>query len=209
MNDYQLQNPVEDCLSKSMTATEMNEQYFRDLQPSDESLSGDTWEAAVCLITSRAPELFEQCSPDEIITLAKQVDELDPQLLVMNRLPETPFPVDSLLGMGEAVKVIAETMKFPVAMVSQGALGLANAITQGLVNVRLPSVGPVPTSLYLITGNESGEGKTTCVSILSEPLKTLMQYAYTEYEEKLKKYHNEMAVYKSEIKAIENGKKKG
>lgn len=203
------QNSVEACIANPMTAAELNMQYLSGPKAQDECRSKGIGEAAVDLITSRAWDLFEQYGPDEITELARQIDELDPQQLVTNRLPETPFPVDALLGMDDAVKAVAERMKFPVAMVAQCALGLANAIIQGFVDVQLPSIGTAPTSLYLLTGNESGEGKSAGEKILSEILKPMMKSAQMEYEERLKKYHDEMAVYRSEVKAIENGKKKG
>ncbi len=165
---------------------------------------------AVKLITTRAPELVEQYqkTPEALIELAKTIEGLEPLPLVPELPDETPYPTEALLGMNEAVFQISDRLKIAPALVGQCALGLANGIIQALVDIVKPAnPTPKPCSLFLLSGAESGEGKTLVDDILSSRLHDLSiekdltyQAAHDDFKIRLKAFH-------CEEKQIENNKK--
>lgn len=194
-------NDMQAMMAKHLDAEDLEDIQFEDVTKNHRE--------AVTLITSRAPELVEQykATPEVLISLAKAIEELEPLPLVPEQPSETPFPTEALLGMDEAVNAIANIMKFPAAMVAQSALGLANGIIQGLVNVLLPGKpAPSPVSLFLLTGAESGEGKTHSDNILSSRIEADSNMIQREYENKLEDYKLRKRAYDAEVKKIEKDK---
>lgn len=198
-------NPIAESLENTVTADELSQLRFeKTIEPE----LNKKHPQAYALIKDRAPELLVQYAEEteKLKVLLQKIDDLEPLQMTPERPPETPFPVDALLGMAEAVKFISDTMQFPLAMVAQCALGLGNSLIQALVNVGLPTIGVVPTSLFLMTGADTGEGKSAADSILSNPIRGLMLSAQMEYEEKLEDYCIRKDVYESEVKKIKNPK---
>ncbi len=157
------------------------------------------------LLEQRAPEFFEahKNNPGYLIHLLKEIEDKETLPLVPTLEPETAFPTDALLGMSEAVYTIASKVSMPQALVGQCALGLVNAITQGLVNVSNPaSPRPEPTSLYLLTGAESGEGKTLTEKILSNQINEKANATDLAYMNKLNDYELAKKAYSGQQEAI-------
>lgn len=160
-------------------------------------------------LTTRAPELVEQLrtTPDALIALAKQIEALEPLPLVPELPAETPYPTEALLGMDGAVFEISNRLKVSPALVGQCALGLANGIIQGLADIVKPAnPNPKPTSLFLLAGAESGEGKTLVDDILSSKLHDLAIEKDLSYQVKREDYELCMKAYHCEVKKIENSK---
>ena len=164
---------------------------------------------AVSKLTSRAPELVKQlqATPDALIALAKQIEALEPLPLVPELPAETPYPTEALLGMDGPVFEISDRLKVSPALVGQCALGLANGIIQGLADIVKPAnPNPKPTSLFLLAGAESGEGKTLVDDILSSRLHELSIEKDLSYQAKREDYELCLKAYHCEIKKIENQK---
>lgn len=159
-------------------------------------------------LCQQAPEFIQRhkSNPDYTVGFLKNINSIEAIPLTPVLEPETPYPTEALLGMSDAVYTIAKKTSMPPALVGQCALGLVNAITQALVNVFNPaSPKPEPTSLYLLTGADSGEGKTWNEKILSYPLNkkaTDSDLAYTsklhDYELAKKAYHGQQEAIKKD-----------
>ena len=166
--------------------------------------------ATVKKLATRAPELVEQLqtTPEALVALAKKIEELEP-LPLMPPLPaETPYPTEALLGMDEVVFQISDRLKVPPALVAQCSLGLANGIIQGLADIVKPAnPNPKPVSLFLLSGAESGEGKTLIDDILSSQLHDLSIEKDLSYQAKREDYELQMKAYHCEVKKIEADKK--
>ena len=185
----------------------MQDALQQELTPAD--LLAIDHKATVETLTSRAPELVEQlqATPDALIALAKQIEGLEPLPLVPELPAETPYPTEALLNMDEAVFQISDRLKVSAALVGQCALGLANGIIQGLADIVKPAdPTPKPTSLFLLSGAASGEGKTLVDSILSSRLHDLSIEKDLSYQTKREDYELCMKAYHCEVKKVENTK---
>ena len=185
----------------------MQDTLQQELTPAD--LLAIDHKTTVKTLTSRAPELVEQlhATPDALIALAKQIEALEPLPLVPELPTETPYPTEALLGMDGAVFEISDRLKVSPALVGQCALGLANGIIQGLADIVKPAnPNPKPTSLFLLAGAESGEGKTLVDDILSSRLHDLSIEKDLSYQAKREEYELCLKAYHCEVKKIENQK---
>ncbi|WP_163371103.1 DUF3987 domain-containing protein [Endozoicomonas acroporae] len=168
------------------------------------------YQKTVRTLTSRAPELVEQLQkmPEALIELAKQIEDLDPLPLKPEEAQESSYPTEALLGMDQAVFDISDRLKVSPALAGQCALGLANGIIQGLVDVVKPAnPTPKPCSLFLLTGADSGEGKTLVDDILSSRLQEQSIQTDLAYQEKREDYDMCLKAYHCEVKKIEQDKK--
>ena len=94
---------------------------------------------------------------DRVRALRKARELLAPSL----KGREAPaYPVHALGVLAPVAKAIAEHGQMQPALVGQSLLGAAALLTQGLFNVRTLA-GIKPTSLYLLTLGDSGDGKST------------------------------------------------
>ena len=185
----------------------MQDALQQELTPAD--ILAIDHKATVKTLTTRAPELVKQLetTPDALIALAKQIEALEPLPLVPELPAETPYPTEALLGMDGAVFEISNRLKVSPALVGQCALGLANGIIQGLADIVKPAnPNPKPTSLFLLAGAESGEGKTLVDDILSSKLHDFSIEKDLSYQAKREDYELCMKVYHCEQKKIENDK---
>lgn len=157
----------------------------------------------VTLIKERAPELIEQYSPDQMAELAKRIEALEP-LPMLPQLPqETPYPAETLIGMDSAVRHVSDQLKIPAALVGQCALGLANGIIQGLVDIQSPVKPlPEPCSLYLLTGAASGEGKSITNTILASCLQQSVLKTDLQYQQQRNDYDIALKAYQAEEQKI-------
>ena len=167
---------------------------------------------AVTLLKNRAPALIEQYQgePETLAVIAAAIENAEPLPLVPELPEESPFPVESLLGMDDVVFRVASETAIPPALIGQCVLGLANSITHGLVDVKKPSnPRPKPTSLFFLAGAASGEGKTWADNILSGGLHEVAYQKDMAYNEALREYRLEMKAYRAEQRKIETDKKMG
>jgi hypothetical protein len=86
------------------------------------------------------------------------------------RSPE--YPVDALGPLAELCQTITLNAQLNPATVGQSVLGAASLVVQGVYEVETLA-GVKPTSIYLLTFNESGDGKTTAEGIC---LRGIRQY---------------------------------
>ena len=157
----------------------------------------------VTLIKERAPNLTEQCSPEQLAELAVQIEALEPLPLVAEIPPETPYPTEALTGMDSAVHHVSDKLKIPPALVAQGALGLANGIIHGLVDIQNPAKPlPEPCSMYLLTGAESGEGKSIASNILASCLQQSVLKTDLQYQQQRFCYETALKAYQAEEQKI-------
>lgn len=162
------------------------------------------------ILKQQAPEFIQQhtSNPGQIVKLLKTINSIETIPLIPDLEQETPYPTEALLGMADAVHTIASKTSMPPALVGQSALGLANAITQALVNVLNPANPKAePTSLYLLTGADSGEGKTWSEKILSHQLNEKASDSDLAYINKLHDYKQAMKAYHGQEEAIKKDKK--
>lgn len=77
-----------------------------------------------------------------------------------------PFPADALPKvLADLVWEMHRTIKAPMAICAAAVLTVMALAAQGLADVKLPSVGRVPLSLFFLTVAESGERKSAADSI--------------------------------------------
>ena len=157
----------------------------------------------VTLIKERAPELIKQYEPEQLAELAKQIEAFEPLPLVAQLPPETPYPTEALTGMDSAVRQVSEQLKIPAALVGQCALGLANGVIQGLVDIQNPvKPKPEPCSLFLLTGAASGEGKSITSNILASNLNQSILNKDLQYQQQRSDYDIALKVYQAEEQKI-------
>lgn len=82
---------------------------------------------------------------------------------------EVPYPVQALGPLASACEAIAEHAQLQPAMAGQCLLAAASLLTQGIVNVQTLD-GIRPTSLFMLTLADSGEGKSSAQRIALAPL---------------------------------------
>ena len=163
----------------------------------------------VQLLTQRAPELVEQYSesPDTLIQIVGYIEGAEPLPLVPEMPGSDDYPTDALLGMAPAIELISNELQMPAAMVGQCALGMANSVIHGLVDIQKPSyTKPRPCSLFMMTGADSGEGKSMVDNILSSQLLEQCFDKEQGYQESLREFDIAQRVLKSEERKIEGNK---
>ena len=124
-----------------------------------------------------------------------------PQPLVPERKMPTPFPVDALGPLKDAVVVVQQIAQAPVAIPAQSALGVCSLAVQGHVDVETLA-GVSVASLFLMTIAESGERKTTCDKLMMEPVFAFEREQLGQYLSKKTEYEFDAAVWKRKSDAL-------
>ncbi len=74
---------------------------------------------------------------------------------------ENPFPVHALPPLARGlVRAMTRTIKAPPAICAAALLTVMSLVAQALADIKLPSVGRTPLSLFLLTVAKSGERKS-------------------------------------------------
>ncbi len=102
-----------------------------------------------------------------------------------------------------AVEEVAENTQAPLDLVQLCALAAISITTQRLINVKLPGVGIVPTSLMLMVVAKSGERKSTVESKFFNPIREFEQSKKTIHDSEQKNWISKNKVWKIECKALE------
>ncbi len=103
----------------------------------------------------------------------------------------------------KAVKEVEQNTQAPEDMVQLCALAAISTVTQRLINVKLPGVGVVPTSLMLMIVAKSGERKSAVESKFFNPIREFEQSKRTIYEKDCQQWKAKHAVWQVERKAVQ------
>lgn len=101
------------------------------------------------------------------------------------------------------VEEVAKNTQAPIDMVQLCALAAISITTQRLINVKLPGVGVVPTSLMLMVVAKSGERKSTVESKFFNPIREFEQSKRTTYEKNYQQWKAKHEVWQVERKAVQ------
>lgn len=102
-----------------------------------------------------------------------------------------------------AVEEVAKNTQAPLDLVQLCALAAISITTQRLINVKLPGVGVVPTSLMLMIVAKSGERKSTVESKFFNPIREFEQSKQAAYENEYQNWVTKNKVWQTECKALE------
>ena len=110
----------------------------------------------------------------------------------------TDFPLDALKGvLGDAAKVIHESVQCPAAIAGQSVLAAASLAVQPLAILMIDG-RTCPLSLFLFTVAESGDRKSAADTLALKPHKEYQKELFEVHKEEMKDYQNEYDVYKVE-----------
>ena len=105
-----------------------------------------------------------------------------------------------------AVIDVQEITKAAIPLIAASALGAAATACQGLADVQRPSIPtPIPISLNLLTIAESGDRKSASDSFFFTPIFEFESAQRATYQESLKNYTAELAVWKAKEKGLKQG----
>ena len=109
------------------------------------------------------------------------------------------YPVEALGDvLGEAAKVLQETVKAPLALCCQAVLASASLATQAHFDVLLPWGERKPLSLFLLTVALSGERKTTIDKLVLGAAKAQEREDLAAYEVDNKVYEEALSKWKAD-----------
>jgi hypothetical protein len=109
-----------------------------------------------------------------------------------------PYPIDKFyLLIGEAANEVKMNTQAPDALVAMEFLATMSVAAQALYVVRLPTGQIKPVSLNLCAIAESGERKTGVHNLVSRPLYESDKVRMEKYAADLKRYQQEMHVWKA------------
>lgn len=103
----------------------------------------------------------------------------------------------------DAVLTASKHTQVSYEMALSTALGIMAAACQGLVDVAMPNHHKTPVSLMLLILAESGERKTSLLSLFTEPLNHFQKEKDEEKKDEEKKHLNAIKVWNLKRKAIE------
>lgn len=102
---------------------------------------------------------------------------------------------------GSVTSVIKRTQA-PPDLVLMSALSTLSIVSQGLIDVERPNLGPGPVGLYAITVAESGERKSSVARCFEKPIHDFQKRENDRYMEKLSEYEIDKEIFDEEVKAI-------
>jgi len=144
-------------------------------------------------------------------TIAEQVQQpeshwIQPEPLRAPLPPAEPYPVDSMGRiLGDAVNVLHETVKAPMALCAQSVLASASFAVQSHFDIKMPWGERKPTSLFMLTVGESGERKSGIDDLVLGAAKAQEKTDMEKYRQDIQEYEAELSAWKS---ANEKAKRK-
>lgn len=102
-----------------------------------------------------------------------------------------------------AVQQVAQNTQAPEDMVQLCALAAASIATQRLINVRLPRIGVVPTSLMLMVVAKSGERKSTVESKFFNAIREFEADKRAVYDKDYNDWKEKHEIWQIERKALQ------
>ncbi len=142
----------------------------------------------------------------DAIHQALEIDPIDSQpISEIGTQPE--YPIEALGAvLGSAAAAIANKVQAPLEIAAHSVLAVAALASQDKTDILIDG-RKSPISLFLLTIAESGDRKSACDKVASAPLEQWQRANINEHRERLREYHNDLAVYESEHKSILTGKK--
>lgn len=125
-----------------------------------------------------------------------------PEELAPPRLPDVAerlhYPLE-MLGplLGEAATTIAESVQAPPEIAAHSVLSVAAFAAQDKANVVMDG-RKSPLSLFMLTVAESGDRKTACDKVASQPLERWQRERTEAHRQALKQYKDEADVYEAQ-----------
>lgn len=107
-----------------------------------------------------------------------------------------------LLVIQNVVEEVVDNTQAPVDMVEFCALAAISLATQQLINVRLPQIGVVPTSLMLMIIANSGERKSTVESKLFKAIRDFEEEKQFIFEKEYKDWSLEYKIWQTKHQAL-------
>jgi putative DNA primase/helicase len=131
------------------------------------------------------------------------IDEWEPPQPLVGQSKGKPYPLETLPGVARAaVQEVADFTKAPVPMVVTSMLGVVSLAVQGHYDVeRVPGLTG-PSSTALLTIADSGERKSTCDKLFSEPILKHQAKMRLETEEAMARYRAAIAVWDDQKSAF-------
>lgn len=121
-----------------------------------------------------------------------------------------PYPVDALGEiLGGAVNALHEVVKAPKPMCAQSVLAAASFAAQGHFDVVLPWGKQVPLSLFLLTGGQSGERKSTLDDAVLGAAKAQEREDMEQYQYDLEEHALRLAAYQHAVDAAKRATTSG
>jgi hypothetical protein len=118
-----------------------------------------------------------------------------------------PYPIDALGPVLKgAVWAIEQKFQCPTVIAANSVLGVSSLAAQAKADVQLPTRQVRPTSLYLKTVAESGDGKSSADGEAMKPVKARETELGKAYEEGLSAYKRKRAAWKAENDKILKGR---
>jgi hypothetical protein len=140
------------------------------------------------------------------IDLDQAMRPLEIQPLRRKALPAEAYPINALgVKLTAAVKATQSVIQAPFALCAQSFLAGAAVGAQGVANLELHG-STLPLSEFFLTIAESGERKSAVDTVAKQPHNDWQREEYQHYEEAIKKYLDEKAIYDRERMAILNNK---
>jgi hypothetical protein len=111
------------------------------------------------------------------------------------------YPLDALGPLlGSAAKAIADSVQAPAEIAAHAILAVAAFAAQDKANITMDG-RTYPLSLFLLTIAESGDRKSACDKVASQPLDTWQRERAQAHRTALKQYLDEQDVYHGERRA--------
>jgi len=101
-----------------------------------------------------------------------------------------------------SVNSVIEKTQAPPDLVFMSALSTLSTVSQGLIDVERPNLGPSPVGLYTIAVAESGERKSSVARCFEKPIHDFQRQENERYLERLSKYEIDKEIFDEELKAI-------
>ena len=131
-----------------------------------------------------------------------------PQPLVREIAPGSPYPVEALGPLRSVVEAVQQMALAPVAIPAQSALSVAALAVQGFANVETLG-GDRPLSLYCLTIAVSGERKSSCDAPLMQAMRDYEREQSNTQAAARQAWADDHAIWKAKREAIIGKTKKG
>lgn len=142
----------------------------------------------------------------EAILNAEAHEPERPRPLRRDLPPPKPYPVDALgPTLGNAIRRINEVVKAPLALCAQSVIASVSLANQGYSNAVLDG-RKYPLSLYLLTGGESGERKTSVDKLATAAIHKKQRELMLEFKADLENYQFELEEWADKKRSIRKSK---
>lgn len=124
---------------------------------------------------------------------------------VFYQLPQVqgPFPVWLLSSsIGDSILEVSQSLKLPVELCAQAALGTVSLVCQFFINVQCPSFDPAPPTLFLLSVSNSSGGKSILEQRFLRAVKVFERKQEEEIEVAMTHYRAEMKIWEDDDRRL-------